>query len=176
MKKFVYLGFVLLLAACAGQPEIVKRIPFNPHEFAQLPTTGTATVTGQAFITGSDGRQYYPHGEQARLNPITSYSRQWYQVHYLDRKNIGDADPRYLEYVYKAEFTQQGRFTFQNIPAGDYYLSAPIFWLEEIKMKDGSILMKRQGAFICREIHVEEGKTTVTNITAVQAVNMAASG
>lgn len=175
MKYLFYLTGVLLLSACAAKPEIIQRIPFNPTEFADLPSSGTATVMGQAFVAGADGIQHYPQNEHARLNPVTSYSRQWYEVNYLAKKNIADADPRYLEYVYKVEFDGQGRFRFHNIPAGDYYISAPIFWMQEIKMADGSILMKRQGMFICKELHVDEGKTVVTEITAKHAVNMASS-
>ena len=175
MNKLLCLISLLLLSACAGRPVIIERIPFDPAEYAARPTSGTAVVTGQAFIKASDGKIYYPKNEQARLNPVTTYSKQWYEVNYLARKNIADADPRYLNHVYKADFDPQGQFKFENIPAGNYYISAPIFWMEEIKLADGSILMKRQGRFICKEIHVDDNQTLVTNITIEQPVNMASS-
>ena len=175
MNKLLCLICLLLLSACAGKPVIIERIPFNPGEYADRPSSGTAVVIGQAFIKAADGKVYYPKNEQARLNPVTSYSKQWYEVNYLARQNIADADPRYLSYVYKADFDQEGRFKFQNLPAGDYYISAPIFWMEETKLADGSILMKRQGRFICKEIHIDEGQTLVANISAEQPLNLAAS-
>ena len=111
----------------------------------------------------------------ARLNPVTSYSKQWYQVHYRDRLNISNADPRYLDYVRKVNFDENGQFHFDKVPAGNYYLSAPIFWMEENKLEDGSILMKRQGAFVCFEIRVEQGQNLIANITRDSAFNMASS-
>lgn len=175
MNKLTTLGFVLLITACASGPEVIQRIPFNSAEFASLPTRGSATVKGQAYIKTSAGELYYPRGEQARLNPVTSYSKQWYEVNYLANKNIADADPRYLEYVYKAGFDHEGNFQFNNIPAGSYYLSAPIFWMEEIKNDDGSVLMKRQGMFVCQEIHVGDGVIMVKNIAAELPLNVATS-
>jgi hypothetical protein len=175
MKNLFYLTGMLLISACASRPEIVQRIPFDLAEYASLPSQGKASVTGQAYIKAADGSIRYPSHEMARLNPVTSYSRQWYEVNYLKRKNISLADPRYLEYVYKADFDSEGRFSFSNIPAGQYYVSAPIFWMVETRQDDGSIIMKRHGTFICQEISVEEGKTLVTTLSAEQAVNMASS-
>ena len=175
MKNLYYLAGILLLSACASGPEIVQRIPFDLAEYADLPSSGNANVTGQAFIKASDGTLHYPDNAKARLNPVTSYSKQWYEVNYLKRKNISLADPRYLEYVYKAEFDKEGHFSFSHIPAGKYYVSAPIFWMVETKQADGSILMKRHGRFICQEILVAEGQTLVTRLSAEQTVNVASS-
>jgi len=47
--------------------------------------------------------------------------------------------------------------------------------MEEIKMEDGSILMKRHGAFVCQEIYVKEGETLVMDITRDQTVKVATS-
>ena len=175
MKKYLILTSILLLSACASGPQIIPRIPFDLAEYSNLPAQGTATVTGQAFIKAADGNIYYPQNTRARLNPVTSYSKQWYEVHYLQRINIAKADPRYLEYVRKVAFDDQGRFRFDNVPEGHYYISAPIFWMEENKLADGSILMKRKGAFICREIQVEAGRTVVMDISQDRTVNMASS-
>ena len=175
MKNVFYLVLLVMLTACAQQPTVIERIPFNVAEFSSLKKIGNATVTGHAFIKARDGKIYYAEKVQARLNPITTYSRQWYDVHYKEKIRITDADPRYLKYVYKADIDTEGRFTFNNIPAGDYYLSAPIFWVDEIKMADGSVLLKRQGSFICFEIHVERGNTLVTNITNQRTADVALS-
>lgn len=175
MRKYLFLTVILFLSACAGRPIVIERIPFDLAEYSSLPSQGTASITGQAYIKLADGSVRYPDNAQARLNPVTSYSKQWYQVHYLDRLNITSADPRYLEYVRKVKFDEQGRFSFENIPAGNYYISAPIFWMEEIKLADGSILMKRQGAFVCYEIQVEKGQQLVMNITQERAFNVASS-
>ena len=173
MKTVFYILGAMLSTACAQQTVVIQRVPFNPSEYSSLARTGTATVTGQAYIKTPDGHVHYPHKAQARLNPKTTYSQQWYEINYLGRQNIAIADPRYLAYVYMVDFGANGQFTFRNIPAGDYYLSAPIFWFDELSQPDGSILLKRRGAFICYEVHVEEGNTLVTNITAEQVADLA---
>lgn len=165
MKQLIVLVTVLFLAACAANPIVIKRIQFNETEFRSLAKSGTATVTGQAFISTADGKKHYAQNEQARLNPKTSYSQQWYEVNYVNKMNIAVADPRYLDYVYKADVDVEGRFIFHNIPAGEYYISAPIFWMKEIKLEDGSILLKRLGSFVCYEVRVEENESMVVNIT-----------
>lgn len=175
MKNVVCVLVITLLSACSSQPIVIDRIPFDLSEFQALARAGNATVKGQAFLRTTDGEIHYPQKEQARLNPKTSYSEQWYQVNYLDRQNIAKPDPRYLDYVYKVDFDPQGHFVFNNIPPGDYYLSAPIFWFNEVAMEDGSVLLKRQGSFICIEVHVEDGDVQVANITTDRPVEVALS-
>lgn len=175
MKYVINFLALTLLTACSSQPIVIERLPFDLSEYQALAKNGNATVTGQAYIKTIDGKVYYPKKEQARLNPVTSYSKQWYEVNYLSRQNIAKPDPRYLDYVYKTDFGEQGQFTFTNIPAGDYYISAPIFWFNEINMEDGSIMLKRQGSFICFKIHVEADSTIVTNITIEQPIDVALS-
>jgi len=175
MKKVVYSLALLFSTACTHQPIVIERVPFKLSEFANLARTGDATVTGQAYIKTANGRIHYPENVDVRLNPKTSYSTQWYEVNYLGKQNISDADPRYLEYVYKVPVGNEGRFSFNNIPAGDYYISAPVFWFEKIPKEDGSILLQRRGSFICYELHVDKGNTVVANITTEQAVKVASS-
>ena len=175
MKKLVTLLAVIFISACARTPVMIERIPFNEAEFLALPASGSATVTGKAFIKTTEGTIHFAQNEQVRLNPKTSYSQQWYEVNYLGNTNITDADPRYLNYVRKATVDEKGIFTFSNVPAGDYYISVPVFWFNDIKMEDGSIYKQRLGKFICYEIHVVEGQTTVAEITTSKPFNVALS-
>ena len=175
MKKLTIILAILFVSACARTPVIVERIPFNETEFLALPSSGTATVTGKAFIKTTTGNIHFAKNAEVRLNPKTSYSRQWYKVNYLGRTNIADADPRYLGYVRKVRADENGRFTFNDVPAGDYYISAPVFWFKDIKLEDGSIYKQRLGKFICFEIHVEEGQTTIAQITTPRPFNVALS-
>jgi len=175
MKNLTIALAILFASACARTPIIVERIPFNEAEFLALAASGSATVTGKAFIKTTTGSIHFAKNVQVRLNPKTSYSQQWYEVNYLGQSNIADADPRYLNYVHKARADGDGRFSFNNVAAGDYYISAPVFWFNEIKLEDGSIYKQRLGKFICYEIHVEEGQTTVAEITTSRPFNVALS-
>ena len=175
MKKLTIALAILFVSACARTPVTVERIPFNEAEFLALPTTGSATVSGKAFIKTTTGSIHFAKHAEVRLNPKTSYSQQWYEVNYVGRTNIANADPRYLGYVRKVKADENGRFSFKDIPAGDYYISAPVFWFNEITLEDGSIYKQRLGKFICFEIHVEEGQMMVAEITTPRPFNVALS-
>jgi len=175
MKVLLILITGLFISACSIQPVLIERVTFNPDEFQALPTSGTASITGEAFIIDVSGKKHFPINAKARLNPKTSYSKQWYEVNYLNRYNIGAADPRYLKYVRKTDIGEDGHFSFKNIPAGDYYISAPIFWMKEYKLEDGSVLLKRTGAFVCYEIRVEDDKAMLVQITTGQDFNVVSS-
>ncbi|MDH5407184.1 MAG: hypothetical protein OEY00_01085 [Gammaproteobacteria bacterium] len=166
MNKLIILTVTgLLVSACSTKPITVDRIAFNEVEFTSLAAQGTTSISGTAFIVDAQGEKHFPSNAQARLNPKTSYSRQWYEVNYLNQQNIADADPRYLKYVRKADIDARGNFSFENIPAGNYYISAPVFWMKEFKLEDGSVFLKRMGAFVCYEIQVEQGKDMIVQIT-----------
>lgn len=167
MKNLLILLFVVFVAACSTvKVEVVKRVPFPVSEYDSLPKkgSGTATVTGKAFVEYNGKIFYTLEKEFVRLNPKTSYSKQWYEVNYVNHDNIADADKRYFEYIYKTKPDSNGVFRFENIPEGTYYLSAPIYWDEETNNPDGSKTIRSLVIFICREVVVNDGQFHVYNI------------
>lgn len=173
MKHIIILVIAIFVSACASNViETIERIQFNVNEYKALPKTGQFIIKGKAFLKTTDGEIKFPENYFVRLNPKTSYSEQWYNVNYVGHKNIGVADPRYFDYVYKTKTDKNGNFKFKNIPAGEYYISAPIFWMKEIPQEDGSIYQRRLGKFICYEIIVKGDNVKVINITTEKPLNV----
>jgi hypothetical protein len=67
-------------------------------------------------------------GNEAYLNPVTSYSTEWYTVHVIGGQSLTKADPKALDYSRATRADSEGRFCFKNVPAGDYYLTCPVVW------------------------------------------------
>ncbi len=101
---------------------VVQRIPFPVDEYASLATNGSATVTGSVYITTSTGNKVYGKNTRLYLNPVTSYSTQWYQKSYLGGAKMSKVDPRLFNYLKFTTSDSNGKFEFLNIPSGSYYL------------------------------------------------------
>ena len=160
-RLYISLGFVVVLTGCAIQPT-VARIPFPEHEYAQLQKEGTATIKGQAFMKTRGGDVKFAAGEIIMLNPVTSYSNQWYEENYLKQKNISPEDPRQKEYIRKKIADGSGRFEFKSIPAGEYYVTGMVTW-EAPTGFQGALQM--QGGLISKKVKVtdrEEAEVILT--------------
>ena len=164
----------LTLTGCVGIPSIrdlVDPAPqqvqlYDPAQVAFSKGEGTATVMGSAFVPATDGFARNCGGTRAALIPQSDYADERMAIIYgsntrgyvsvsddvLDRLQDGDA--QYVADQRMAVCDQVGRFTFQNLPAGTYYVTADVTW-------SGSLL--RYGGYLMERITVSEGGTqTVT--------------
>ncbi len=161
-RAFLAVAFlaVLVLGSCATLKPPAERIAFPEQEYASMPETGTATVRGQAFLKTRGGDVKTAAGEEVLLNPVTNYSRQWYDVSYLGGRAPTEPDPRYARYIRKTVADGEGRFTFSNVPAGQYYVVARVVW--EAPTGYG---VAAQGGYVAKEISIEDGKTVDVIVT-----------
>jgi len=157
MKQILSLLILIGLISCAPRIAVqpVERIPFPDDEYKKLASTGTAIIKGQAFLKTRGGDVKTAAGNTVLLNPVTSYSNQWYEVGYLQGKPIKEPDPRIYQYVKKQVADGSGRFTFKNVPAGDYYVTVDVFWEAPVGYQ-GSLV--RQGGTLSEKIAVKEGE------------------
>lgn len=132
----------------------VQRIQFPLLEYLILNTEGTGIVKGQAFLKTRGGDVKMAAGNEIILNPVTSYSNQWYDA-YLLNKSLTEPDPRYDQYVIKTIADADGKFEFINVPPGEYYLVAPVFWEAAVGYQGALV---RQGGIIAKKIKVQDGK------------------
>jgi hypothetical protein len=102
--------------------QVVPRIPFPVAEYSRLPRTGTATVKGSIYVVDAMGQKIYGKQTRLYLNPVTSYSRQWYRESYLGGKKMAKADPRLFNYLKFTTSDKTGHFAFYGVPAGSYYV------------------------------------------------------
>jgi hypothetical protein len=102
--------------------QAVPRIPFPQEEYNRLARTGNATIKGSISIIDATGQRIYGKQTRLYLNPVTSYSRQWYRESYLGGKKMAKADPRLFNYLKFTTSDKSGHFAFYGVPAGSYYV------------------------------------------------------
>jgi hypothetical protein len=143
-----------ILAGCAAQQPIV-RIPFPEAEYAALPKTGTGVVRGQAFLKTRGGDVKLGAGNRIVLNPVTSYSQQWYQTIYEQGKPIEEPDLRVQQYLRETTGDAEGRFEFKDVPPGDYFVITVVTWEAPVGYR-GSLVS--QGGYVIKRVTVRDGQ------------------
>ncbi len=100
----------------------VQRIPFPEDEYNALEKSGNAIVKGKIYALLPNGKRVYAKQTRLYLNPVTSYSTQWYKESYLGGAKMSKVDPRLFNYLKFTTSDNNGNFEFLNIPNGSYYL------------------------------------------------------
>ena len=100
----------------------IPRVPFPQSEYNNLQKSGKSTVKGKIYITDTDGNNIYGKGTRLYLNPVTSYSRQWYNESYVGGYKMEKADKKLFNYLKFTTSNKKGNFAFFGIPSGSYYV------------------------------------------------------
>jgi hypothetical protein len=93
-----------------GEDVKMERIAFPTSEYYSLPRSGRATIKGTIYITDSYGNRVLGAGTRLYLNPVTSYSKQWYVESYLGGNRIQKADSRLFNYLKFTAANSNGKF------------------------------------------------------------------
>ena len=156
-RLLTLLFLITMLNGCMIQQKksIIERIPFPENEYRILQKEGTSIVKGQAFLKTRGGDVKPAAGEQVILNPVTSYSNQWYEENYLKHNFMSPVDPRLWKYIKKTTADGSGRFKFKNVAAGEYYVTTKVMW-ETATGYQGSLQL--QGGWLTKKIHISNGQ------------------
>jgi hypothetical protein len=120
---------VLLLAGCAATGVKHQRLQsFDESEYAPYSQKGTAVIEGQAFMRTAGGDVKYAAGSIVAMNPVTTYSREWWDTAVVKGQNMAEADSRANDYHWSTTADGEGRFSFENLPAGEYYIACGVSW------------------------------------------------
>lgn len=154
---------IVCLTGCA-RPVVhfEPRIPFPEAEYQALPRSGKAVVKGQAFLKTVGGDVKTAAGNKVWLNPITSYSRDWYARSYMGGARLEDPDPRINSYVQTQTADGDGRFTFRNVPPGAYYVTTSVVWQVPMGYADWT---KAQGGIVAAVVRVDGDETVEVIVT-----------
>lgn len=102
--------------------EKLPRIEFPANEYYSLPRDGKGTIKGKIYLTSYSGQRVMGGGTRLYLNPMTSYSDQWYEESYLRGRKLQKADSRLFNYLRFTAANSDGSFSFYGVPSGKYYL------------------------------------------------------
>jgi len=122
-------------------------MPFPAQEYASLKRDGTGVVKGEIYAQNTFGKKVYGKQTKLYLNPVTSYSREWYNQSYVGGRSMEKADKRLFNYLKFTQSNSRGQFAFFGIPAGSYYL------IGTVAMSNGKNLR------IAKQVNVSNGQT-----------------
>ena len=114
-----------------GGENKMARIAFPESEYYRLARTGKGTIKGTIYVKDYYDRPILGASTRLYLNPVTSYSEQWYQQSYLGGYEMQEADPRLFNYLKFTASDQNGKFAFYGVPSGSYYLIGTVKCGEE---------------------------------------------
>lgn len=152
-RLFLRLALLGTVGCALNKGPVDRRAQFDPQEYAPYDQPGTSAVEGQAFLRTPGGVRYGA-GSEVYLSPVTSYSKEWWsQATVRDVKFSSGADSRASKYTKVAVADLEGRFSFAELPAGDYFLVSSVFWA--VPDSDG---LRLTGSRVGRQVHVGPGQ------------------
>ncbi len=135
---------------------IIQRIPFPVEEYKYIKRRGSSTVRGKVFLENKFTSEKITKAKiKLWLNPVTSYSQQWYQDAYLGGYKLSKSDKRLFNYLKFTYSSADGGFSFFGVPRGEYYLTGTIACSEECGFS------KNKAVLLVRKVSVGGGTTTV---------------
>ncbi len=136
--------------------ELIERIPFPVEEYRHLRKKGRSTVSGKVYLINRlAGEEIKRANIKLWLNPVTSYSNQWYNEVYLGGNRLTKADKRLYNYLKFTYSLADGTFNFFGVPTGEYYLTATIKCSVECGYRENKSIL------LVKKIYVGRGKTEV---------------
>ncbi|MDI7863214.1 carboxypeptidase regulatory-like domain-containing protein [Rhizobiaceae bacterium n13] len=132
------------LSGCVTAPE--PKSKFDPSEAAFIHAQGAGSITGQAFLRRNDGMVVYAAGSEVYLIPKTTYADERIAGLYRGAKFNGfvaspkNTDPQYAAMMRKTKADGEGRFAFQGLADGSYYIVTQVFWKAGDWTQGGSLM------------------------------------
>lgn len=108
----------------------VERVAFNPADIKKA--TGIAHVVGRVYLLDTRAfQERVANFADVVLNPVSAASTQWFtEVCRRGKVLKGEANPLYEHAMFMTKTNSYGQFAFPNVPAGDYYLSTKLYWMD----------------------------------------------
>jgi hypothetical protein len=137
MRLVLTICVAALLGACVDRQPTVAQFSVEDAAFINRP--GKGVVVGHAFRTRPSGTVVNAAGQIVRLVPATAFSRERFARLYGQGKYVphsayprdDNPDPRYGEYTRTVKAEANGRFAFENVPPGAYFVTTQVIWGDE---------------------------------------------
>lgn len=154
MNRIVLLPTVCLLTACAYQ----RQAMFVDAEYAPYNRTGDCVIAGRVLFRSTSGD--VKNGSVVHLNPVTAYSTEYFEQHVLGGRPISPPDSRTEPFERTMRCDADGRFRFEGLAPGEYYLHSYVAWFAPI---DGVV---PPGGYAYARVRVGAGQTAAVMVTA----------
>lgn len=128
------LALLLVVASCGPRNDIRLTEggpPFSGNAAAYIHKKGTVRIDGEAFVLNRNGRPLYAAGEMIRLVPATDYAKFRFAKLYRGGAFVPanaipriSPDPQYAQYTRTTTASARGKFSFQDIAPGEYFITA----------------------------------------------------
>ena len=138
------------LSACQSSGETTPgAVRFDPALAAFINQKGKATIEGHAFLRKKNGVVVNAAGEVVRLVPVTPYAQERFRKIYGSRKfalalsatRPEPADPAYETYTRQTKAGANGKFTFENVGPGRYYVATQLTYSDSSRyFQDGGAI------------------------------------
>ena len=135
MKLISVVGAGLLLSACATvapspPPQWPPYSEASEAEYVAYLKTGSGAIAGQAFLAQRNGGVVKGAGRVVTLDPATSIGNDWWSkagrlwVH----RALVPPSPGFAKVRRTTIADADGKFKFQELPAGAYYVRTEVTW------------------------------------------------
>jgi hypothetical protein len=121
--------FLALLAAACAPVQLAQ--PFDPAQAAYAIKPGTGVIEGEAFVRKHNGRTVNAAGLEIYLFPVVPLTREMVTAVEAGQ-TIGDLPQGLGDYVRVEKADAKGRFKFEQVSAGEYYVFTRVPWTERI--------------------------------------------
>jgi hypothetical protein len=160
MKNLILTTIVaaVLVGCAAPRPPSFTPRAFDQAEYDALPKTGTGTVRGQVFAKTVGGDVKKGAGNDVLLIPVTAFRRQWYSEVLMSRKvATAQWDSRYMQYDRKKVTDGDGKFEFNDVPPGQYYVLSNVNWetISDNRYLRQAGITDTQGGLVVRTVDVK---------------------
>ena len=163
--QFSILAAALALSACSwNDNRWLPREVFHESSVAWSTQPGTNTVTGQALFTTLTGEMRGCSGMTVRLVPDSGYARQRFLELYgsdvsgasnglvFNKYGPDLSDPRYLIASKTTTCDASGKFSFDNVANGTWYVLSTVVWA-------GDSAPDSRGSAMFKRIQVKDGQS-----------------
>jgi hypothetical protein len=138
-------------------------------EYQSYLAGGTASVSGQAFLTQRGGGVVKAAGRTVTLDPATSVGAEWWTKAGTKwaHRSLTPPSPGFAKARKTTVADAEGKFKFSGLAAGRYYVLTDVTW--EIPGQFGT---STQGGLVGSLVEVKEGSTHRRRVEPVSPVTV----
>lgn len=149
---------IVACAPTAPAPPQPMELPTSATDadYAPFALPGTASLSGQAFLTTRGGDVKVAAGRTVTLDPATPYARSWFAKYGSDLDRAGELPPSpTFERARRSTVADaQGKFHFETLPPGAYIVRTTVTW------ETGAQYSGVQGGVVAAVVDIPDGKTS----------------